>query len=235
MCTSALTKTQPPTRCRSTTPPTTYQQALLAFLNTESERLVGRHTAITSAAAAAMAAATSGHSRSSSSSSGVADADGPGTPRSGAQHQRKPNRPGQGLFRAMQRGLIGLGTKLQGGGDRAEGSGGGATGSSGQQQDGDSSDGPSAAQVIAQQWLQLSQLRWCPLLVDPPDSALPWRSLSSNSSAVSKAGAAGGHQVERLAAPCAVRLMRDLWLVSAVKSVVDGECQSQVALSGLGW
>ena len=112
---------------------------------------------------------------------------------------------------------MGLGSKLQG-------SDGPAFDGSQQQQE----QGASAAQVAAQQWLQLSQLCWCPVLAEAPDAALPWRE--------SSAGVRGaGDQLQRLAAPCAVRPMKDLWLVSAVKAVVDGECQSQVALDGLGW
>lgn len=194
-------------------------QALLAFLNTESERLVGRHTAITSAAAAAMAAAGS-HSRSSSAGSQAAEAD-PGTP-GGSKH--RSNRPGQGLFRAMQRGLMGLGSVLQGGDSPA-------SDSSHQQPE----HGPNAAQLAQQQqqqqWKQLSRLCWCPVLAEAPDAALPWR----DSSSARGRGVGAGDQVQRLAAPCAVRPMKDLWLVSAVKAVVDGECQSQVALDGLGW
>lgn len=194
-------------------------QALLAFLNTESERLVGRHTAITSAAAAAMAAASS-HSRSSSASSNAADSDSSG----GGRQQQRPNRPGQGLFKAMQRGLMGLGSKLQS--FDQPGFTDGPTGSSNQQQQ--EQDAARAAQLIAQQWVQLSQLCWCPVLSEAPDAALPWRDGS-------RGGNGAGRNMQRLAAPCAVRPLKDLWLVSAVKAVVDGECHSQVALAGLGW
>lgn len=189
-------------------------QALLAFLNTDSERLVGRHTAITSAAAAAMAAAGS-HSRNSSAGSNPADADG---------SQQRSSRPGPGLFRAMQRGLMGLGSKLQQGLDLSPGYSEASDGQP-QQVEHDTARAD-AAQVIKQQWLQLSQLCWCPVLADAPDAALPWRTASSRGQ---------GHGVQRLAAPCAVRPGRDLWLCSAVKAVVDGECRSQVALAGLGW
>jgi hypothetical protein len=195
-------------------------QALLAFLNTEAERLVGRHTAITSAAAAAMAAANT-HSRSSSTGSNAGDADS-GTPRS--SRQQRPSRPGHGLFRAMQKGLLGLGAKLQGqdSSPACEAAGAGS-----QPQQGSSAVDP--AQVIAHQWLLLSQLCWCPVLAEPPDAALPWR---GGTSGVDKAT----HSTQqRLAAPCAVRPAQDLWLVSAVKGVVDGECHSQVAVAGLGW
>lgn len=118
----------------------------------------------------------------------------------------------------MQRGLMGLGSKLQGGEGAFDGS---------QQQQ---EQGANAAQLAAQQWLQLSQLCWCPVLAEAPDAALPWRDSSAGGR-----GVGAGDQVQRLAAPCAVRPMKDLWLVSAVKAVVDGECQSQVALDGLGW
>jgi hypothetical protein len=183
---------------------------------------VGRHTAITSAAAAAMAAAGS-HSRHSSASSNAADAD-TGTPPGG----RRSSRPGQGLFRAMQRGLMGLGSKLQGNSDSPASDPSDGYGQSSQQQQ---EEGGDAARVAAQQWLQLSQLCWCPVLADAPDDALPWR----DSIAGGRGLGGAGDQVQRLAAPCAVRPLKDLWLVSAVKAVVDGECQSQVALAGLGW
>lgn len=212
--------------------PSFAMQALLAFLNTESERMVGQHTAITSAAAAAVAAAT-GHRRSSSTGSSAGDSDG-GTPRSGAGRSSRPNRPGQGLFKAMQRGLIGLGSKLQGfDQQQAGGDGMGAAGQQ-QQQQLRQSDGPTAAQIIQKQWLQLSQLCWCPVLTVPPDAALPWRDTNSTSSSSGPTQAANS-KPQRLAAPCAVRPHQDIWLVSAVKAVVDGECQSQVALAGLGW
>lgn len=122
----------------------------------------------------------------------------------------------------MQRGILGLGSKLQGL-DPQQSSDGGS-----QQQEGGVANN---SQVIQQQWVQLSQLCWCPVLTEAPDAALPWRSSSASSSGI--AGAAGGNK--RLAAPCAVRPNKDLWLISAVKAVVDGDCQSQVALAGLGW
>lgn len=118
---------------------------------------------------------------------------------------------------------MGLGSKLQG--FDQPGFTDGLSGSSNQQQQ--EQEAARAAQVIAQQWAQLSQLCWCPVLSEAPDAALPWRDSS---------GVKGtGRNVQRLAAPCAVRPLKDLWLVSAVKAVVDGECQSQVALAGLGW
>lgn len=175
---------------------------------------MGRHTAITSAAAAAAAAGS--HSRNSSAGSNPADADG--------SQQQRSSRPGQGLFRALQRGLMGLGSKLQQGFDQSLGHSEAGDGQPQQfEQDTARAD---AAQVIKQQWLQLSQLCWCPVLADAPDAALPWRTASSRGQ---------GPGVQRLAAPCAVRPGRDLWLCSAVKAVVDGECRSQVALAGLGW
>lgn len=191
-------------------------QALLAFLNAESERLVGKHTAITSAAVAAMAAA-GGHSISSPDST---------TPEVQAHPQQaRPGRPGHGLLRAMQRGILGLSSKLQGHDHALSG-----TGSSQQQAD------VQAAQLLAQQWLQLSQTCWCPVLMEPPDPALPWRDVSDASSTGANASVVSGvHKGQRFAAPCAMRPLQDLWLASAAKPVVDGECQSRVALNGLGW
>lgn len=167
-------------------------------------------------------AAASSHSRSSSASSGAADSDSSG---GGRQQQQRQQRPGQGLFRAMQRGLMGLGSKLQGSDQPLYSNNAGAGTTSQQQQ---AEEAARAAQLIAQQWQQLSQLCWCPVLAEAPDSALPWRDSSSRAQGA-------GLKAQRLAAPCAVRPLKDLWLVSAVKAVVDGECQSQVALAGLGW
>jgi hypothetical protein len=161
-------------------------------------------------------AAAGSHSRSSSAGSNRAD---PG----GGQQQRS-NRPGQGLFRAMQKGLMGLGSKLQQGFEQSPRQ---SEAGDSQQQLEQSDARAEAADVIKQQWLQLSQLCWCPVLAEAPEAALPWRTASS-----SRGQGAG---VQRLAAPCAVRPGRDLWLCSAVKAVVDGECRSQVALAGLGW
>lgn len=170
-------------------------QALLAYLEMEAERLVGRHTAITSAAAAAIAAATSSGPGSDGGSS-----DGDERPR---QH-----RPGRGLFRAV-RGLIGLGSSSKGQQQVLHGHAA---------QPGSASSGGSQQHVAAKQdatalWVELARTAWCPILSSPPEPALPWHSDGSGSSK------------QRLAAPCTARPRSDMWLVSAVMHVVDGDCR----------
>jgi sacsin len=196
-------------------------QALLAFLNSEAERLVGQHTAITSAAAAVMAQAA-GLSRSSSSSSlgGSSGGDVDAGSSSGK------GRPGAGLFRAMKKGLWGLAggkpqhqqQSLQ----QLQQQRQGGLGPTAQQD----ATADSSEAVISAQWAELARTCWCPMLTQPPEPVLPWQALDSSSK---------GKQAPRLAAPCAMRPQRDLWLVSAVAAVVDGQCSSPVMLAGLGW
>ncbi|MQL84580.1 hypothetical protein Taro_017078 [Colocasia esculenta] len=67
-------------------------------------------------------------------------------------------------------------------------------------------------------WNELRMICWCPVLVTPPCSFLPWPSVSS-----------------MVAPPKLVRLQVDLWLVSASMRILDGECSSSALSSCLGW
>jgi hypothetical protein len=96
-----------------------------------------------------------------------------------------------------------------------------------------------AGQLIAAQWAELSRTCWCPIIAAPPDPALPWKdrqqqaSIAADGSRIEgSTDSAGGHSKQQqqqrlqwLAAPCAARPQGDLWLVSAVMSVVDGDCR----------
>jgi hypothetical protein len=94
-----------------------------------------------------------------------------------------------------------------------------------------------AGQLIAAQWAELSRTCWCPIIAAPPDPALPWKDRQQQASIAADANRgevgtefAGGNskqqqRLQRLAAPCAARPQGDLWLVSAVMSVVDGDCR----------
>jgi hypothetical protein len=215
-------------------------QALLSYLDTEAERLVGRHTAITSAAAAAVAAATAYHSRHGSSSSDGA----PGTP-SGSSSRGKKGKPGSGLFSAMQNLLGGIGGKggqqqqqQQNFGSRSDYGSLAAEGAAAADNSSSSSHSQQQ-QLLACQWAELSRICWCPIIAAPPDPALPWKDkqqqqqqqkVGFEAAGDSTGGAAAGstkqqQQQQRLAAPCAARPKGDLWLVSAVMSVVDGDCR----------
>jgi hypothetical protein len=217
-------------------------QALLSYLDTEAERLVGRHTAITSAAAAAVAAATSHHSRHGSSEGD------PGTPGGSSSSKGRKGRPGTGLFSAMQNLLGGIGGK----GGQQQGSGSIRQQQQQQQQLGSLGSEQSAAgiedagqqqqqagQLIAAQWAELSRTYWCPIIAAPPDAALPWKDRQQQPNIAAHGTPIGGstdvagatskqqqqQRLQRLAAPCAARPQGDLWLVSAVMSVVDGDCR----------
>ncbi|KXZ55127.1 hypothetical protein GPECTOR_3g279 [Gonium pectorale] len=69
-------------------------------------------------------------------------------------------------------------------------------------------------------WVELSRLRWCPVLPEPPSPGLPWPPR---------------HAVPRLAAPRTVRPASDMWLSSGCMFLVDGECRSSALAAGLGW
>lgn len=111
-----------------------------------------------------------------------------------------------------------------------------------------------AAAQLARFWGELSQLRWCPVLTEPPAPALPWPAVLaqpppsiSNASSSSEQGPAGSHASSeaackndgarraRVAAPWRVRPAGDAWLCSACRDILDGECRSGALASGLGW
>ncbi|KAL3825148.1 hypothetical protein ACJIZ3_021177 [Penstemon smallii] len=67
-------------------------------------------------------------------------------------------------------------------------------------------------------WNDLRLISWCPVLVSPPHTLLPWPTTSSI-----------------VAPPKLVRLYTDLWLVSASMRILDGECSSSALSYQLGW
>ncbi|XP_057820319.2 uncharacterized protein LOC131033191 isoform X2 [Cryptomeria japonica] len=67
-------------------------------------------------------------------------------------------------------------------------------------------------------WNDLTKICWCPVLVNPPYSLLPWPSVSTT-----------------VAPPKLVRLPTDIWLVSASLRILDGECRSNTLSHCLGW
>lgn len=72
--------------------------------------------------------------------------------------------------------------------------------------------------AIARFWYDLTNLSWCPVLMNPPHPQLPWPS--------------GGSSV---APPKHVALQDEMWLVSASMRILDGECRSSALASKLGW
>ncbi|XP_051132159.1 uncharacterized protein LOC127252147 isoform X2 [Andrographis paniculata] len=67
-------------------------------------------------------------------------------------------------------------------------------------------------------WNELRLISWCPVLIDPPYSLLPWPTVSS-----------------LVAPPKIVRPYSDIWLVSASMRILDGECSSSALSYQLGW
>ncbi|GER32765.1 zinc finger family protein, partial [Striga asiatica] len=67
-------------------------------------------------------------------------------------------------------------------------------------------------------WNELRLISWCPVLVSPPHTSLPWPMVSS-----------------LVAPPKLVRLSSDAWLVSASMRILDGECSSSALSHQLGW
>lgn len=67
-------------------------------------------------------------------------------------------------------------------------------------------------------WNDLRLICWCPVLVSAPFQALPWPIVSS-----------------MVAPPKLVRLLADMWLVSASMRILDGECSSSALSYSLGW
>ncbi|KAL7096896.1 hypothetical protein ACP275_10G109500 [Erythranthe tilingii] len=67
-------------------------------------------------------------------------------------------------------------------------------------------------------WNELRLISWCPVLISPPHTSLPWPTVSS-----------------LVAPPKLVRLYSDMWLVSASMRILDGECSSSSLSYQLGW
>ena len=58
-------------------------------------------------------------------------------------------------------------------------------------------------------WVQLSNIKWCPVLRSSPAPGLPWPP-----------------QQDQLAPPRAVRPQADMWLCSSCMRILDGQCRS---------
>lgn len=67
-------------------------------------------------------------------------------------------------------------------------------------------------------WNDLTVICWCPVLINPPYPLLPWPSVSTT-----------------VAPPKLVRLVADVWLVSASMRILDGECRSHALSHHFGW
>lgn len=67
-------------------------------------------------------------------------------------------------------------------------------------------------------WVQLSNIKWCPVLQKSPAPGLPWPP-----------------QQDQLAPPRAVRPQADMWLCSSCMRILDGQCRSAALCEGLGW
>ncbi len=72
--------------------------------------------------------------------------------------------------------------------------------------------------------MELSRIRWVPVLTQPPAPGLPW--LPGSTQQQQQRAAAGALVVgPRVAAPVRSRPASDMWLCSAVVHLVDGECR----------
>lgn len=67
-------------------------------------------------------------------------------------------------------------------------------------------------------WSDLKTISWCPVLVDPLLDGLPWF-LSKH----------------KVASPSIVRPKSQMWMVSSVMRILDGECSSEYLQCNLGW
>lgn len=67
-------------------------------------------------------------------------------------------------------------------------------------------------------WSELRGIEWCPVHADPPIKGLPWSTYK-----------------QLVASPNAIRPMSQMWMVSSVMYVLDGECDSQYLQCKLGW
>ncbi|GAX84471.1 hypothetical protein CEUSTIGMA_g11891.t1 [Chlamydomonas eustigma] len=90
--------------------------------------------------------------------------------------------------------------------------------------------------VLQSFWSELSRLRWCPSLSQPPLLGLPW----PHAARVSDnpfAEPAQTPDLERggLSTPRMLRPASDMWLSSFCLGVLDGECRSSALAEGLGW
>ncbi|KAG9441938.1 hypothetical protein H6P81_017792 [Aristolochia fimbriata] len=67
-------------------------------------------------------------------------------------------------------------------------------------------------------WSELKSISWCPVYVDPPQEGLPWCLVQC-----------------KVASPCIVRPKSQMWMVSSMMHILDGECFSEYLQSKLGW
>ncbi|XP_068639684.1 uncharacterized protein [Aristolochia californica] len=67
-------------------------------------------------------------------------------------------------------------------------------------------------------WSELKSISWCPVYIDPPQEGLPWFASKC-----------------KVAAPCIVRPKSQMWMVSSMMHILDGECFSKYLQSKLGW
>ncbi|XP_026408158.1 sacsin-like isoform X2 [Papaver somniferum] len=67
-------------------------------------------------------------------------------------------------------------------------------------------------------WSEMKIISWCPVYVDPPQKGLPWFRSK--------------HQI---AAPVDVRPKSQMWLMSSMMRILDGECCSKYLMQKLGW
>ncbi|XP_043716705.1 sacsin isoform X2 [Telopea speciosissima] len=67
-------------------------------------------------------------------------------------------------------------------------------------------------------WLEMKAIPWCPVYVSPPLQGLPWL--------LSKC---------QVACPSVVRPRSQMWMVSSMMHILDGECHSSYLQSKLGW
>ncbi|KAI3921040.1 hypothetical protein MKX01_036019 [Papaver californicum] len=67
-------------------------------------------------------------------------------------------------------------------------------------------------------WSEMKIISWCPVYVDPPQKGLPWF-----------------RSKHHIAAPVDVRPKSQMWLMSSMMRILDGECCSKYLMQKLGW
>ncbi|KAL5721483.1 hypothetical protein ACHQM5_005125 [Ranunculus cassubicifolius] len=67
-------------------------------------------------------------------------------------------------------------------------------------------------------WSEMKSITWCPVFVESPVQALPWATPSKH-----------------LASPLSSRPKAQMWIVSSMMYILDGECSSQYLQLKLGW
>ncbi|CAI5714235.1 unnamed protein product [Hyaloperonospora brassicae] len=85
-------------------------------------------------------------------------------------------------------------------------------------------DGHDGKEAILEVVAALKEIQWLPVLADPPNPAMPWRSSASS-----------GGQRELLSSALNMRPLKDAWFCSSSLNVLDGELTSEQLMAAFGW